>query len=206
MPYTVTNTTHHVTSTAFIHVPAYGVFPPMLRPKAPEIIVNARQTVHININDYVRVGAGKEPYLESADSITATKASNTDFRVDGKTLKFTAIKDYAGPASITFTVTDGNRPDASAIINTAVVTLPITVLGRTTPPPTFSSPTIDIEAGAEPKTIDLTALTHMLRSISCPRCPAQASCISRHPKMRPPESPPLFPCTSHTARARCMPA
>lgn len=160
VPYTVTNTTHHVTSTAFIHVPAYGVFPPMLRPKAPEIIVNARQTVHININDYVRVGAGKEPYLESADSITATKASNTDFRVDGKTLKFTAIKDYAGPASITFTVTDGNRPDASAIINTAVVTLPITVLGRTTPPPTFSSPTIDIEAGAEPKTIDLTALTH----------------------------------------------
>ena len=90
----------------------------MLRPKAPEIIVNARQTVHININNYVRVGAGKEPYLESADSITATKASNTDFRVDGKTLKFTAIKDYAGPASITFTVTDGNRPDASAIINT----------------------------------------------------------------------------------------
>ena len=39
VPYTVANTTHHVTSTAFIHVPAYGVFPPMLRPKVPEIIV-----------------------------------------------------------------------------------------------------------------------------------------------------------------------
>ncbi len=112
----------------------------MLRPKVPEIIVNARQTVHININDYVRVGAGKEPYLEDADSITATKASNTDFRVDGKTLKFTAIKDYAGPASITFTVTDRNRPDTTAIINTAVVTLPITIVEQHHRPPFLHPP------------------------------------------------------------------
>lgn len=33
VPYTVTNTTYGITSTAFIQVPAYGVFPPVLRPK-----------------------------------------------------------------------------------------------------------------------------------------------------------------------------
>ena len=61
MPYTVTNTKYNITSTAFIQVPAYGVFPPTLRPKAPELKVNSRETIEININDYVRVGAGKEP-------------------------------------------------------------------------------------------------------------------------------------------------
>ena len=161
VPYTVTNTTYGITSTAFIQVPAYGVFPPTLRPKAPELKVNSRETIEININDYVRVGAGKEPYIESADSVSATKASNSDFYVNDKTLKFTAAKDYAGPASITFTAVDGKQgSDKTKIINSAVITLQITVIGRDVPPPTFSSSTIDVEAGADPKTVDLTALTH----------------------------------------------
>ncbi|PJM78696.1 Ig-like domain-containing protein [Bifidobacterium scaligerum] len=161
IPYTVTNTTYDITSTAFIQVPAYGVFPPTLRPKAPELKVNARETIEININDYVRVGAGKEPYIESAGSVSATKASNSDLYVNDKTLKFTAAKDYAGPASITFTAVDGKQgTDKTKIINTAVITLQITVVGRNVPPPTFSSSTIDVEAGAGTKTIDLTALTH----------------------------------------------
>jgi neurocan core protein len=161
VPYTVTNTKYNVTSTAFIQVPAYGVFPPALRPKAPELRVNGRETIEININDYVRVGAGKEPYIESADSVSATKAENTDFFVNDKTLKFTAAKDYSGPASITFTAVDGKQgSDKTKIINSAVITLSITVIGRDVPPPTFSSSTIDIEAGADPKTIDLSALTH----------------------------------------------
>lgn len=161
VPYTVTNTKYNITSTAFIQVPAYGVFPPTLRPKAPELKVNSRETIEININDYVRVGAGKEPYIESADSISATKASNSDFYVNDKTLKFTAAKDYAGPASITFTAVDGKQgSDKTKIINSAVITLQITVIGRDVPPPTFSSSTIDVEAGADPKTVDLAALTH----------------------------------------------
>ena len=138
MPYTVTNTKYNITSTAFIQVPAYGVFPPTLRPKAPELKVNSRETIEININDYVRVGAGKEPYIESADSVSATKASNSDFYVNDKTLKFTAAKDYAGPASITFTAVDGKQgSDKTKIINSAVITLQITVIGRDVPPPTL---------------------------------------------------------------------
>lgn len=45
------------------------------------------------------------------------------------TLKFTAPKDYSGPASITFTAADGKGNDKTQIINSAVLTLPITVIG-----------------------------------------------------------------------------
>lgn len=76
------------------------------------------------------------------------------------TLKFTAPKDYSGPASITFTAADGKGNDKTQIINSAVLTLPITVIGREVPPPTFSSSTIDVVAGEDAKIIDLTALTH----------------------------------------------
>lgn len=136
VPYTVTNTTYGITSTAFIQVPAYGVFPPVLRPKAPALKVNARETITINIADYVRVGAGKTAYVDGADSVSATKAADGDLYVNDQTLRFTAPKDYAGPASITFTAVDGKRDknDKVKIVNSAVLTLPITVIGREVPP------------------------------------------------------------------------
>ena len=167
VPYTVTNTTYGITSTAFIQVPAYGVFPPTLRPKAPPLKVNSRETITINIADYVRVGAGKTAYVDGADSVSATKAADGDLYVNDQTLRFTAPKDYAGPASITFTAVDGKRDknDKVKIVNSAVLTLPITVIGREVPPPTFSSSTVDVVAGEKATTIDLTALTHSASSL-----------------------------------------
>ena len=162
VPYTVTNTTYGITSTAFIQVPSYGVFPPTLRPKAPPLKVNARESITINIADYVRVGVGKTAYVDGADSVSATKAADGNLYVNDQTLKFTAPKDYAGPASITFTAVDGKhgKGDKVKIVNSAVLTLPITVIGREVPPPTFSFSTIDVVAGEKVTTIDLTALTH----------------------------------------------
>ena len=57
---------------------------------------------------------------------------------------------------------DGKRDknDNVKIINSAVLTLPITVIGRDVPTPTFSSSTIDVVAGESATTIDLTVLTH----------------------------------------------
>ena len=106
-------------------MPAYGVFPPVLRPKAPALKVNARETITINIADYVRVGAGKTAYVDGADSVSATKAADGDLYVNDQTLRFTAPKDYAGPASITFTAVDGKRDknDKVKIVNSAVLTL-----------------------------------------------------------------------------------
>ena len=110
----------------------------------------------------MRVGAGKTAYVDGADSVSATKAADGDLYVNDQTLKFTAPKDYSGPASITFTAVDGKRDknDKVKIINSAVLTLPITVIGRDMPAPTFSSSTIDVVAGESATTIDLTALTH----------------------------------------------
>lgn len=161
VPYTVTNTTYGITSTAFIQVPAYGVFPPTLRPKAPALKVNGGETITLPIADHVRVGAGKTAYVESADSVSATKSNGGKLYVDDQTLQFTAPKNYSGPASITFTAVDAKPGGTSQkIVNSAVLTLPITVVGRTPSPPTFSSTTIDVVAGDDATTVDLTALTH----------------------------------------------
>lgn len=162
VPYTVTNTKYKVTSTAFIQVPAYGVFPPTLRPKAPKLEVNAGESITINIADYVRVGAGKTPLIADKNSVSATKAANNDLYVNNKTLKFTAPKHYGGPASITFTATDGQSATQGKvkIVNSAVLTLPITVNGHEIQPPTFNASTLDVVAGEAPLTVDLKSLTH----------------------------------------------
>ncbi|KAB8292634.1 Ig-like domain-containing protein [Bifidobacterium avesanii] len=160
VPYTVANTTHGLTATAFIHVPAYGAFPPTPRPKAPRLQVNARETITIPIADHVRVGAGKTVTVDASQPVTATKSDGGELIADEGTLRFTAAADYAGPASITFTAADG---PAGTARRTAVITLPITVVGRDVPPPAFSSATVDVEPGEDATVIDLTALTRAPR-------------------------------------------
>ena len=66
-------------------MPAYGVFPPVLRPNGAGVKVNARETITINIADYVRVGAGKTAYVDGADSVSATKAADGDLYVNDQT-------------------------------------------------------------------------------------------------------------------------
>ena len=188
VPYTVTNTTYGITSTAFIQVPAYGVFPPTLRPKAPPLKVNSRETITINIADYVRVGAGKTAYVQSPESVSATKSDGGDLYVNDTTLKFTAPKDYSGPASITFTAADGKGNDKTQIINSAVLTLPITVIGREVPPPTFSSSTIDVVAGEDAKIIDLTAPLAHTKMRSSTHIPAAANRAASPRASAPPAS------------------
>lgn len=157
VPYTVTNTKYNLTSTAFIQVPAYGVFPPLLRPKAPALSVNAGEELTIRLADYVRVGAGKQPHVQSADQVSATRSDGSVLYKDSETLKFRSAKDYSGPASITFTVSDSDKPGNDT--NTATLTLPIKVIGKEAAPPTFSSASLNVVPGEDPQTISLAALT-----------------------------------------------
>lgn len=157
IPYTVTNTRYHLTSTAFIQVPAYGVFPPLLRPKAPALRVNAGDALTIRLADYVRVGAGKQPHVQSEDLVSATHSDGSSLYADDQALTFRAPKNYSGPASITFTVADAAEPGDS--VSTATLTLPITVVGKDVAPPTFSSTTVNVVAGENPQRISLAALT-----------------------------------------------
>ena len=156
VPYTVTDAVNGVSASAFIQVPAYGVFPPTVRPKAPELVVDAGRSLLIDIADHVRVGPGKRARIASPDSVSATR-SDGDPYVDDHTLRFTARYGYDGPASITFTVVDGDV-DGGGIVSSAVITLPVRVVGDSAPAPVFSSPIIPVGAG-ESTTIDLTALT-----------------------------------------------
>ena len=158
VPYTVTNTRYKITSMAFVKVPAYGVFPPVLRPRAPALKVRAGQSITIDIADQVRVGAGKTARITSRQSVSATKSDGSDPYVDEHTLRFTAAKDYAGPASLTFAVRDGD-PGGQAIVNESVLTLPITVVGGRAAPPVLSAPVIDLVAGEPAQTISLPAMT-----------------------------------------------
>lgn len=160
VPYVVTNVAHGLVSMAFVHVPALGAFPPTLRPKAPRLVVNAGDTLTIPLADHVRVGAGKTATIASPDSVSATKAADDDYVIDDATLRFRALDDYAGPASITVTVTDAiDAHDTRSAASTATLTLPITVVGRSAMPPTFRAGVIDVAAGEREQTIALRAFT-----------------------------------------------
>ena len=177
VPYTVTDVASGLSATAFVHVPAYGVFPPTLRPKAPRLEADGRETLLIRIADHVRVGPGKVAAIASPESVSATRSDGSDAYVDAHTLRFRAAEGYSGPASITFTVTDGiatpadgtsttaggtdspQTPAAPRIVNTATLTLPITVVGDAPSAPEFSSGVIDVVAGEAAQTISLAELT-----------------------------------------------
>ena len=162
VPYTVTNTTYNITSTAFIQVPAYGVFPPTLRPSAGIEGERTRDDHH----QYRRLcargrrqdrvcgrrrfgerheGRGRRPVCERPDVEV--------HRIKGLFRSSVHHLHRGGWQNAT-------RNDNVKIINSAVLTLPITVIGRDMPAPTFSSSTIDVVAGESATTIDLTALTH----------------------------------------------
>lgn len=159
VPFTVTNMRHGLTSIAFIHVPAFGVFPPTMRPKAPALRVRAGESIDIPLDDHVRVGAGKKAYVDASAPVNATKAADAQASEDGRMLRFTAEKDYSGPASITFTAVDAlNDQDGTKLVNSAVLTLPITIIGDNAPAPVPGFPSIEVEAGGQTVSVNLARL------------------------------------------------
>ncbi|RYV52625.1 Ig-like domain-containing protein [Pengzhenrongella frigida] len=160
LPYLVTNTSPQadgLSSYAFITVPALGDFPPMPRPKAPELRVIAGDELVIVLDEQIQVAPGRTARVADAARVQATKADGSPLVRDDRTLVFRSQATYAGPASITVAVTDGDASDASA--RTKVLTLPITVLAAADYPPTFSPSVIDVSPGEAPARVDLTAFT-----------------------------------------------
>lgn len=157
IPYTVTNTAHGTRSTAFIHAPAYGAFPPANRPDAPELNVPSGKTITIALADHIRVGAGKQAYIDAREPVTASKGGTGEALADRQTIRFTAPVDYAGPASLTLTATDA-RPGGKTPGTTSVIMLPITITGKQRQLPTFPTTTVDMAPGDAARTIDLNAL------------------------------------------------
>ncbi|MBN9240275.1 MAG: hypothetical protein BGO97_11220 [Micrococcales bacterium 70-64] len=161
--YRVTNTEDDLSAAAFIIVPAAvsDSFddPPRIDPDLPVQYVSMNESRQWKLSEILDVPSGREGHIYDKDSVSSVQSNGDSSYVDEKTISFTGANNYRGPASVTFTVSDGDsRNDPKANVKT--LTLPIIVGDpefRDTPPE-FTSPTVQVEVG-ETSTIDLRQST-----------------------------------------------
>lgn len=128
---------------------------PYLRDLGP-IIVPMNGRISWNVADLVVVPSGNPALILSA---SATNSGDAPY-VSGTALQFVPARDYRGPASVTFEVTDGKGAD-DPVGRRAVLTIPITVgdPNFNDAPPAFTPRSETIEAGETALTVDLRSST-----------------------------------------------
>ena len=131
-------------------------FPAPYLKQLGEIIVPMNGRISWNVDDLVEVPSGDPALILSA---TSTKSGESPY-VSGTALQFVPERDYRGPASVTFEVTDGASAD-DPVGRTAILTIPITVgdPNFNDAPPTFTPRSETIEAGEAPLDVDLRSST-----------------------------------------------
>lgn len=139
--YTVTGADGNASAT--ITVPARNSDGPVLRPSAPALSTPENTPVTMSIDTYVVDPGGKPLRLTAAADVSAAKGTATVLSPTSVT--FRPDPGYAGPASLTITVTNGSGTD-DPTAQTAVFTLPISVTGANIPP-TFYGPTVSAVLG-----------------------------------------------------------
>jgi hypothetical protein len=152
--YRVTNVEDELSATAFIVVPpavddAYDD-PPYIDPNLPVQYVSMNESREWKLSELVKVPSGREVWIADASTVSSIQSDGTANYVDKDTIRFQGGLDYRGPASVTFTVTDGASKDDPKG-NTVALTLPIVVGDpqfRDTPP-TFTTPSLQVEVGEE---------------------------------------------------------
>lgn len=145
-------------SWAFVTVPGTDQAVPTLRPGASLEVVSG-SSLTTKLSDTVLVRAGREPRLTQESRVSATNSDGSPLVVDATTMTFTPAADYAGPASLTFEVTDGSGPDDPEG-RLSVLTLPITVIPKANRPPTWTGAQLQVAPGEAPVVLDLrTAVT-----------------------------------------------
>ncbi|PZQ90807.1 MAG: hypothetical protein DI534_06370 [Leifsonia xyli] len=161
--YRVTNEQDELSATAFIVVPAAvdDSFddPPRIDPNLPVQYVSMNESREWKLSDILQVPSGREAWIPDATSVSSIQSDRTSNYVDKGTIRFQGARDYRGPASVTFTVTDGASKDDPKG-NTQTLTLRIVVGDpefRDTPP-TFTTPNIQLEVGEE-ASLDLRSAT-----------------------------------------------
>lgn len=158
--YQVTDPVTKLSGDAFIIVPPKGdaTAPPAIKKSLPQQIVEMGGSKSWRLSDILDVPSGRSVKLTGASGVSATHSSGASSYGDEQTLRFTAPKDYRGPASITFKVNDGREAGQTSDRITTLV-LPITVGNpdQSDVAQTFTSPSEKIEPGEAPLTIDLRA-------------------------------------------------
>ncbi|WP_196810853.1 Ig-like domain-containing protein [Arthrobacter sp. 35W] len=155
VPYTVTDK-DSLTSTAFIVAPGIKNQRPMLRSTAP-LTVQSGQQLSVNLKDAVVVRKDKSPQITRDDKVSAVAADGSKLVKDATTLVFTSADDYAGPASISFEVADGDLSDPEALSALLTISINVTPDPNRNHPPTFSNSTFDVAKG-EDNEVDLSQL------------------------------------------------
>ncbi|WP_425955086.1 Ig-like domain-containing protein [Xylanimonas sp. McL0601] len=154
--YTVTDV-DGLTAQAFVQVPgapgADGRPLPALRP-GPPLEVTAGEPLRLDLARLVMVGDGRSPRLTEERKVKAVEGTA---QVTGpQSLTYTADAGYAGPAAVTFEVTDGSGPDDPDGLK-ALLTQPITVVPAENQPPVLTAGSVQVAAGEESQ-LDLSRL------------------------------------------------
>jgi hypothetical protein len=143
---------------AFIWVPGRDDAVPQLRNDAPSVDVRSGERVQLDIEDFVIAASGRPVRITDAATVRATHSDGEDPWVDEGTLRFRSEEGYFGPASISFTVTDGeSATDPTG--RTGTIVIPIRVEPKENQPPAFFGGSIDFEPG-QSKRIELVKLTN----------------------------------------------
>lgn len=131
-------------------------FPAPYLKELGEIVVPMNGRISWNVDDLVVVPSGNPATIISA---SATNSGEAPF-VSGTALQYVPAKDYRGPASVTFEVTDGKGAD-DPVGRNAILTIPITVGDPdfNDAPPAFTPRSETIEAGEAPLSVDLRSST-----------------------------------------------
>ncbi|GAA1776220.1 Ig-like domain-containing protein [Agromyces lapidis] len=146
-----------ITAYAFVWVPGRDDALPQLRADAPDVEVRSGEAIELELADFVIAASGHPVRIADEASVLASHSDGSSLVVDRDTLRFRSEPGYSGPASISFTATDGESAD-DPDGRTGTVVIPIDVTSNEDEPPAFIGGVIDFEPG-ERKTIDLGRLT-----------------------------------------------
>lgn len=155
--YRVTNPDDGLSATAIVSVPQAASAdyspPPYLRRDLPlpQVVPQDGQRTW-KLADIVVAPSGRPVHLTAVGDVSATHGTAT--AADDATVSFAAPPGYRGAASLTFRVTDGSS--RSALLT---MTLVVGDPNFTDVAPQFVTQNVTVEAGEDPKSIDLRAAT-----------------------------------------------
>lgn len=146
------------TSYAFVLVPARESAAPAVRSDAKPLSVLSGERLAIPLERYVSVRPGRTPHVFDPATVSATKADGSSLVQDETTLVYRSAAGYAGPASLSFLVSDGSSAaDPKAVMR--LLTLPITVRPSGVVEPRFTPGSVRVAPGETAARVDLSALT-----------------------------------------------
>ncbi|MFI2486174.1 Ig-like domain-containing protein [Promicromonospora kroppenstedtii] len=137
---------------AFVRVPG-DLARPHVKPGLEPLKAFSGEPLTIDLADYVVVRDGREPRITEERTVKALEGK-ADVE-DHDTIVYTSARDYAGAASVSFEVTDGDGPDDTDGL-TAVLTLPIDVTPSKNMPPKITGRPVLKVAAAEEADVDLS--------------------------------------------------